>query len=54
MNLDKLEKIFNEWAKRYSENPEEFSSILDSEGKPAKDYGHACALYFEQLDYELN
>lgn len=54
MSLEQLEKIFSEWAKRYSENPKGFNNILDSEGKPAKNYGHACAMYFKQLDTELN
>lgn len=54
MDLTKLEKIFNEWAKRYSENPEEFGTVLDSEGKPVKDYGQMCAIYFTKLHNELN
>lgn len=50
----RMAAIFNEWAKRYAENPENFEEILDSDGKPVTDYGDRCALYFEQLANELN
>lgn len=42
-------KAFTEWAKRYSENPEEFDSILDEDGKPIDTYGERCAAYFAVL-----
>jgi len=45
----KLAQIFNLWAKRYSENPEEFSKILDEDGQPIEDYGQKCSIYFEKL-----
>ena len=50
----RMAKIFNEWAKRYSENPDEFDDILDEDGNPVSDYGENCALYFEQLANELD
>lgn len=46
--------IFNEWAKRYSESPEEFKDVLDIDGKPSKDYGECCTLYFEKIADELD
>jgi len=46
--------IFNEWARRYSENPEEFSNILDEDGSPVDDYGDMCAIYFHKLAAELD
>lgn len=41
--------IFNEWARRYAENPNEFGAILDAEGEPVEDYGERCVLYFESI-----
>lgn len=46
--------IFNEWARRYAKDPDSFSEILDAKGKPVKNYGKQCALYFEQLAIELD
>jgi hypothetical protein len=48
-----LAAVFDEWAKRYAENPDEFGSILDDGGKPVEDYGLRCAIYFDQLVGEL-
>ena len=45
--------IFNEWAKRYCENPEEFDSICDGNGKPVETYGDSAAIYFDMLSQEL-
>lgn len=52
---EKLAKIYDEWLKRYSENPEEFSTtLLDEEETPIKGYGKKCAAYFEKLNNEIN
>ena len=48
-----LAVIFDEWAKRYANNPEAFSTVLDSAGNPIEDYGRACAAYFVQIEKEL-
>lgn len=40
---------FNEWARRYAENPNEFSEILDENGVPYADYGERCASYLAKL-----
>lgn len=53
LNLKQLAEIFDEWARRYAEDPQSFSEILDSNGKPATDYGERCAVYFEQLAREV-
>jgi len=46
--------IFNEWNKRYSENPSEFVEQLDENGEPIEDYGRLCAIYFTELAEELD
>lgn len=50
----RMAAIFNEWAKRYSESPEEFTGILDGDGKPFEDYGQRCAAYFDLLADEMD
>ena len=46
--------IFNEWAARYAENPEEFSEILGEDGKPVADYGESCMRYFIKVANEMD
>lgn len=53
MDKARMAAIFNEWARRYADNPAEFGGVLDEEGRPFKDYGESCAAYFERLDAEL-
>jgi hypothetical protein len=50
----RMTAIFNEWARRYAENPDEFGAILDADGKPVEDYGLCCALYFEKIADEMD
>jgi hypothetical protein len=52
--LLKYEKVFNEWVKRYAENPEDFMKILDENGEPVEDYGYVSARYFDKLMEELD
>lgn len=47
-------RIFNEWARRYAEDPESFGPILDADGKPATDYGEQCAVYYDQIAAEID
>ena len=56
MNIteQRMTMIFNEWAKRYAENPDEFSDILDGDGNPVSDYGESCTRYFKKLADELD
>lgn len=49
----RLSDIFNEWLHRYAKNPEQFQNLLDDDGKPAKNYGDAAAIYFEKIEREL-
>jgi len=46
--------IFNEWAARYAAKPEDFSGILDADGKPVEDYGANCTHYFGKIAQELD
>ena len=50
----RMSAIFNEWAKRYAENPDEFDDILDDNGVPVDDYGDRCAIYFADLAREMD
>ena len=54
LTIQRMTKIFNEWAKRYSEDPKEYSNILDEKGNPVKDYGECCARYFTDLANEMD
>lgn len=45
--------IFDEWARRYAESPQEFSEILDEDGKPIEGWGAAATIYFWRLAEEL-
>jgi hypothetical protein len=49
-----LAKIFNEWARRYADDPKSFSEILDGDGNPIDDYGDRCAEYFCKLEAEMD
>lgn len=53
ISIEHSAKVFNEWVRRYSENPKEFSELLDANGKPFSDYGENAAAYFEKLAIEL-
>lgn len=46
--------IFDEWARRYSENPDDFQNILDENGNPVEGYGESCALYFAMIAQEMD
>jgi len=45
--------VFNEWARRYAEDPSAYSGILDADGKPFADYGDACAATFAVIADEI-
>jgi hypothetical protein len=57
MTLTKEELVaaFNEWNRRYAEDPESFMKIIDDEGKPLQDinYGECCATFFTQIVDDL-
>lgn len=50
---ERMAAIFNEWARRYAENPDEFGAILDADGKPVEDYGQRCAIYFAEIANDM-
>lgn len=53
-DLNFLTQIFDEWAKRYSENPEDHIDILNKDGKPTKDIGRDQAECFLKISNELS
>ncbi len=53
ITTQRLAALFNEWARRYAENPSEFSEIIDENGNPVKDYGENCVVYLQKLQEEL-
>lgn len=46
--------IFNTWATRYANNPEDFGPILTEEGLVVNDYGINCTKYFNKIADELD
>lgn len=54
VNIDHLATAFNEWARRYADNPDEFGEILGDDGRPVADYGQRCAVYLSRLLVELS
>lgn len=46
-------RVFEEWEKRYRENPEKFESDFNRYRRSTESYGVACAPYFLQLHKEL-
>lgn len=50
----RMVKIFNEWARRYSEDPKSFSEVLNAKGEPVKNYGECCAVYFNQIASDMD
>jgi hypothetical protein len=54
IDLTQLTEIFNEWARRYQEDPESFSKVLDLDGNVIDDYAVSAATMFLQIQGELN
>lgn len=46
-------KVFDEWARRYADDPRGFSETLNDAGRPVVDYGERCVVYFNLLVKEL-
>ncbi len=38
--------VFNEWARRFAENPGDFGPVVGDDGKLISDYGERCEAYF--------
>lgn len=54
VSLHHLAAGFNEWARRWADNPNEFGAILGDDGRPLVDYGERCAAYLGWLLVELS
>jgi hypothetical protein len=54
VTMKRIAGIFNEWNKRYAENPDNFGDTLDKNGNPIEDYGERCAVYFTRIAAELD
>lgn len=54
VSLQHLAAGFDEWARRWADNPGEFREILDSNGRPLTGYGERCATYLSWLLVELS
>ena len=54
VTIQRMSIIFNEWARRFAENPSDFGSVLDSNGVQVEDYGDRSAIYFNQIATELD
>ena len=50
----RMSLIFNEWARRYSENPDDFGKILGEDGEPIEDYGESCMRFFCWIEKEMD
>lgn len=50
----RMAAIFNEWARLYAQNPDDFGEILDEDGSPVEDYGRQCAILFCQIAYDMD
>lgn len=49
-----FQKAFEEWDRRYRENPSDFMSTVEHLlGNTSATYGERCAVYFEELLKEL-
>ena len=45
--------VFNEWARRFAENPGDFCPVVGDDGKLISDYGERCEAYFLRVFQEL-
>jgi hypothetical protein len=41
--------IFNEWNRRYAENPNSFDSNLNQDGTPCQSYGENCVAFLDKI-----
>lgn len=50
----RMAMIFDEWARLYAINPNEFGGILDKDGNPVEGYGEGCAIYFAKIAGDMD
>ena len=51
---DRMAMIFDEWAKRYAESPEDFENCLDENGNPIEGYGKQATKYFNDIANDMD
>ena len=53
-SLNEIAKVFEEWDRRWRENPQEFTDLVTHLTKDTPlSYGQACAPYFANLLEEI-
>ena len=52
--FQRMALAFDEWARRYAEDPDQFDGMLDEHGNPIENYGERSAEYFNQLIKEMD
>ena len=50
----RMEIIFNEWNRRYSNSSDDFKSSLNENGEPIKNYGKICTEMFKKIADDLD
>jgi len=50
----RMTAIFNEWARRYAENPDGFSEIIGPDGSAVEDYGESATRFFCLIADEMD
>lgn len=54
IHMDEVAKVFEEWDRRWRENPQEFTDLVTHLTKETPlTYGQACAPYFFKLLEEI-
>lgn len=54
INEQRMAALFNEWAKRYQEDPDGFISALAMDAEEPDSYGDACVKYLGELEEEMD
>lgn len=49
-----MEAVFEEWFRRYTEDPTQFHKLYDAEGKPIEGYGKQCAAFYKDIEKDLS
>ncbi len=50
----RMTMTFNEWARRYADNPGEFGEIIGPDGKAVADYGERAMRTFNRIADEMD
>lgn len=52
--LKRMAVVFDEWLRRYADDPTTFGEVLGEDGRPVEGYGDRCAVFFDRLTAELD